>query len=199
MAATAYAGLLQKEFEVAKLLTKQDVGFTFTTPAVDILQTAELKVSHEGKKMTIDLPEHVKIFSFEFDQLDNGLQRVELLGDCGKEDVSMERISYKDEWRIKFDIPGARTLYVFRPDRCTIKIVGSTCKPEKVKITYIPDITSEDDDAYIPSRKAMQILNVVIQVMNGADMQKAIDMTINGNPNTNQYTESDLSNDIKKQ
>lgn len=192
MTASAWSGLLQKDFEVAKQLSRQDTGFTYTSPSADILLTKEVDVT--GNE--IILGDNVKIMSFEFDKLDNGLRSIELIGKCHEDGVVMERIPAEDEWRLKY-AGASKSIFFFRTNRCTIKLANKNCDAKKAKITFIPDITAEDKNAYIPTRKALQILNVVIQVMNGSTMEKAIDMTVNGNPNGNQYTETDLTN-VKK-
>lgn len=187
LVASAYSALVQQDYENAKAENRGIFGFSFVGLPPGLTKEVTIPVSkkngcnyYEG-----ELPCDIKVFNFTFDTLDSGIQlAMDADGMCN---ASFVKIAAKDLWRIS-SMPVHGEIMHYRIGNKK-RFLNVKCNLENVTLQYLPDITSEDEDAEIPY-KMLAVANVALQIMT-APGEKIIDKTNNSNENSVAQTELD--------
>lgn len=184
---SAYAEMLNSSFRTQKLLNKNVIGYSYVEISDAWLVTAELKVNRDGANYNATLEE--EIFSFDYDVLSSGLQRVVPIGcDCNE----LIRISVSDEWKY-CRMPANNKLFYSASGKA-LKLFGNSKMPSKVKVWYFPALDFENPlSNRIPESMVNELTKNTLQLLLIAKQGVVIDKSNDGNPNTAPATEMNPS------
>lgn len=153
-------------------------------PGADISMAADnyISVEVELKKDRAKLPSPIMTFTGDNDNL--GVSSVTPIGKC----KNFMRINIGEEW-MACDIP---SVVFWKPDCDGIKFINlkGNCTPEKVTITYIPQLNNKSS---IQEARKWAILTMVTGFIKQAKDGVVIDMTNDGNSNATIQTEINKS------
>lgn len=183
MVVAAYNKLISDEFTQSKLINKQMSGFSMVELSEDWTKTERLKVEEDDGERIVKLPGNV--ITFPFDALGSGVQGLKLIGGSCKEVV---RISHDDTWQIEL-IETTQTFFYVRRDRGVF--INLKCFPTDVKVTWVPEISADDMESFIPEAKVLPIITTVLEMMFAAKNGKVVDKTANDNQNAVMQSEID--------
>lgn len=143
--------------------------------SADNYDTVEVKVVNNKVK----LPSCIMSFSG-----DNGTIGVNTVEPSGKSCQPFIRVNPDEKWQV-CDI---KDVVFWYPVKDGIEFINlkSICNPDKIKVTYIPQLTEK---SVVQESRKWLILNMVVSFIKGAIDGSIIDMSNDGNNNATNQTE----------
>lgn len=183
MVSAAYAKLLNDEYDKARLINRQTMGFTYVELSPEWIKkiplTLEETTEDDNKMFYADLPQNCKPFSFAFDAMSNGIQGI--YSSCHECDFI--KVSLNDLWQLRLVPPCDKIFYFLTDRRVIFKNITNKNVGKHLFVNLIPVIDVDDDDFMIPESKELEIINMALQIMiaakNGVVIQKADDQNKN--------------------
>lgn len=181
---SAYADILSKEFDVARLMMKQEGIDTYVSFSHDWLQTQVLQLQRksEGGEYYQLLQ---KPMSFPYDKWDSGIQNVFPVG--AKYNSELVRATIDTNWMNKFS-PLSKTIYFnYLKDRI-YPVTSLQSAPPSIRVVYIPEVSL---DLEIPNSRNAMISVAVLTVMRKLAEGFLVGETNDQNKNKLPITEND--------
>lgn len=192
---TAYTQQIISDYEADKVLNSQIDGFSYITIPVDVLKYEEVEVVKE-KDGLIYAPLEMPVFIFPFDSMASGLQSVQKIEKDRVTNDFFVKVSINDTWKVPYVRHGSRSYFSVEYKRIVFERLA--CNGiKKVRIGYVPQVSSLDENDEISDTRAERIETSVLQKMLAAKQGVITDMSNNSNPNKALETEID-SNQMKK-
>jgi hypothetical protein len=190
LSGVAYSKLLEEEYILARKEAKLEEGLTDIVLADDWLieQTLELKPAEIED--TYEAPLAKPLFSFPYDPYSFGLQSVRPAGKslC----PVFIRTSLRESW-MDCILPATKNVFFYVAGG-KLRVRSNGCKPDKVILLMVPDITAEafgEAGGPVPKTKEDPIIRKTLEIMLRAREGVVVDMSNNSNPNKVMQTEID--------
>lgn len=182
---SAYAKLLNDDYQTQKLINRQDEGFSIVSLSPDILRRETITLEKEGDVYVAKLKK--PFFVFPFDSMATAIQSVSVPDHRCNEFI---KVSIDDRWKICQIKQGSKNYYSCDIDKIVFERLA--CKDVKeVSVLYAPAFDSTDNDFIIPDTRSFVIQTMVLQVMFAAKQGRVIDMSNDSNNNAIVQTETD--------
>lgn len=181
--AAKYSEMLNVMYKQVRAENRAQDGFSNIelSAAWLIEETVEIAFNEEQDRFTTTTK--FPIFSFDFDGSSNALQGVHSFGPNHK----VFRKIMLNERRFKQVLPVTNKILFYVNDSSTIVFwEGNVKKGDKVRVQYIPDVSSLQDDcllsANMSSEITKEVLNIMVGARNGTIIQKVDDQNRNLTP-----------------
>ncbi len=173
-----YNTLLVKDYQDSKKENFAENGFIYPTFSQEVMRKVDLETNIDGdfKYCQID-----NVVSYPFDQNSYGIVGVRCIKNkiCG--DFKRTKASMKDKFCSGI-IPFTNTVW-FWLEANRLYFYSAKEIPDKVTVTLIPTVDSNDNDFEIPQSYQQVLINGVLQILKQAASGVVIDVTNDSNPN----------------
>lgn len=188
----AYSKILEDEYKEARNRARQEEGLideiTLQADWLTIKEIDVKRIPDEPFSFEAELP--ARPFSFPYDRFGYGVQSIRNVDAQGCK--IFIRATEDIEWQI-CAMPMTHDVYFFTRGRKII-IKNARCRLNKIKVSYLPEITDPElgaDGGDIPKSKEEMVIGRTLALMMQARQGTVIDMSNNSNPNKALATEVD--------
>lgn len=183
---SAFNKIANDEYDQNKLFNKQVNGYSVVDISDDWLTKEIATVTIDDFTGDLVAILSKKVWMPSFDLLGTGIQEVQI-----KNCPECIRIARTDTWKLRI-IPVVKSIFfIAEKDKVRFKHTKGLKVNDKVRVSYVAAISSDDEDGIIPESKVFQIRAVALQLMIATRDGTVVDMTSNKNPNKNLQTEID--------
>lgn len=191
---SAYTNQIITDYESDKLLNQQLEGFSFITLPMDLLKYEDIEVKKDEMGV-LYVPLSKPVFVFPYDSMASGVQSIQRVVKDRITSDFFVKVSVNDLWKLDHIMHGNRTYFSVQYNKIIFEKTG--CNFDKIRIGYVPMVSSMTEDDEIADTRVDRIEISVLQKMLAAKQGVIIDQSNNSNPNKAIETEID-SNQMKK-